>query len=825
MPGTVSAEQDITVTNTTANALNIGSTTLTGIGAQYFSLAPSSDCGTTLNANSSCNIGITYAPAAGTSGFSLATLSITDSFSGANAYSGTQTVPLTGNITAPGPVVVLNPSSLSYTTALGSTSTAQTVTVSNTGTLPLAIANYGIIDPTGSFSVTGTPSCPATLAAGGSCTIGITFTPSSSTPIQATLSITDNAPGSPHVVTLTGGPPAPLAVLTPSSLPFPDQVVGTTSAPQLVVLSNPGTAVLNIASINITGPNASIFVLNRTACGATLAVNASCNLFVSSAPAGGRGNALLTVTDDAAGSPQTVTLTVNGVAPNAVFTPTGLTFNTQIGTTSAAQTITLSNPTNTAGNPAPLTLGGITLTGANASQFAITASTCGTSVAANGGSCTISVTFTPTSSSTASASLSVVDNSYLGSPQTIPLTGTGTVAASAPQVVFTPGTLAFPSTAVGATATAQTITLSNPGNATLNISGITVTGAKAAFPETTTCGATLAAGANCTFSITFMPASAGSFAASISVADNASGSPQTVALTGTAAASGPQAVLSTATLAFPSTTVGATSAAQTITLSNSGNAALNIATGGITVTGASPADFAETTTCGTTLAAGANCTISVTFKPASAVSFAASISVADNASGSPQTVALTGIGTAAGGPASATFTVNAATLSQSVSSGAVAQFNIAVSSTGGVFNTAVTLSATGLPAGATVSFAPASVTPGSAGGASVMSIQTASLLAASAAPVGDTHRQRSLPLLAALAGLPLLGMMRLQRRYRKTTQRLMLLALAALSLLPFLALSGCGGGLFGATPHTSLITVTGTSGSLQQSATVSLTVQ
>jgi hypothetical protein len=68
-------------------------------------------------------------------------------------------------------------------------------------------------------------------------------------------------------------------------------------------------------------------------------------------------------------------------------------------------------------------------------------------------------------------------------------------------------------------------------------------------------------------------------------------------------------------------------------------------------------------------------------------------------------------------------------------------------------------------------------------------------------------------------------MMRLQRRYRKATQRLMLLALAALSLLPFLALSGCGGGFSLVQPRTSVITVTGTSGSLQQSTTVSLTVQ
>jgi hypothetical protein len=716
MAGTT-AEQDITVTNTTQVALNIAGFTLTGIGAQYFSITPSSTCGTMLAANGICTIGITYAPAAGTSGSSSATLSIADSFSGANAYSGTQTVPLTGNITPPGPLVVLNPSSLVYTATIGATSPAQIVTVSNTGTLPLNFTSIGITSlgvPSTNFALVDSVSAchAAPVPVGGSCTISITFTATSNTPVQAILSISDNAPGSPHVATLTGGVPAPQAVLTPATLAFPSTTVGTTSAAQIITLSNPGTATLNISTITFSG-SGSFSESNN--CGATLAAGANC---------------------------------------------------------------------------------------------------------------TFSYTFTPTSTGPATATVSVADNAT-GSPQIATITGTGTaLPPSTPLAVLSPATLAFPSTTVGATATAQTITLSNPGNATLNISGITVTGAKTAFAETTTCGATLAAGANCTFSVTFTPASAGSFAASISVADNAAGSPQTVALTGTgtAAVSAPQVVFTPATLAFSSTTVGATSAAQTITLSNSGNATLNIASGGITVTGTSPADFAETNTCGITLAAGANCTISVTFKPASAVSFAASISVADNASGSPQTVALTGIGTAAGGPASATFSVNAATLSQSVSSGAVAQFNIAVSSSGGAFNNAVTLSATGLPAGATVSFAPPAVTPGSAGSASVMSIQTQSLLAASA-PVGDTHGHGSLPLLAALAGLPLLGMLRLQRRYRKATQRLMLLALAALSLLPFLALSGCGGGLFGATPHTSLITVTGTSGSLQQSTTVSLTVQ
>jgi hypothetical protein len=226
--------------------------------------------------------------------------------------------------------------------------------------------------------------------------------------------------------------------------------------------------------------------------------------------------------------------------------------------------------------------------------------------------------------------------------------GTAPASPSAPGVPqVTLGTpSAFPSTTVGVASTAQSITLTNSGNASLSITGVSITGANASsFSETTTCGNLLSAGNSCAIVVTFTPSTAGALTAAISVADDASGSPQTAALSGTGTlGSVPQAVFSPATLSFPSTTVGATSTAQTVTLSNPGTAPLSIS--GITITGANHVDFTESNTCGNSVVAGGTCTISVVFSPAATGSLAASVSVSDNATGSPQTVALTGTATA-----------------------------------------------------------------------------------------------------------------------------------------------------------------------------------
>jgi hypothetical protein len=206
---------------------------------------------------------------------------------------------------------------------------------------------------------------------------------------------------------------------------------------------------------------------------------------------------------------------------------------------------------------------------------------------------------------------------------------------------LSPTSLAFGNQSVGATSTAQIATLSNTGNAALSITSLALTGSNASdFAQTNTCGSSVAAGSNCTISVTFKPAASGSRTASVSITDNASGSPQTVSLSGTGMA--PEDGLSPTSLAFGNVSIGTTSTAQTATLSNSGNAAMSITS--LALTGSNASDFAQTNTCGSSVAAGASCTISVTFTPAASGSRTASVSITDNAPGSPQSVSLTGAG-------------------------------------------------------------------------------------------------------------------------------------------------------------------------------------
>jgi hypothetical protein len=222
----------------------------------------------------------------------------------------------------------------------------------------------------------------------------------------------------------------------------------------------------------------------------------------------------------------------------------------------------------------------------------------------------------------------------------------------APGASLSPTSLTFASQTVGATSSAQTVTLSNTGNAALSITGISITGTNPAdFAETNSCGPSVAAGASCTISVTFTPATSGSLAATLTFTDNATGSPQSVALTGTGASSGagagggstPSLTLSSTGLSFGSQPVDTSSSAQTVTLSNTGSAALSITS--LTITGTNASDFAEIAdTCGSSVAAGGTCTVEVTFTPSAASSFTATLSITDNASGSPQSVSLAGTG-------------------------------------------------------------------------------------------------------------------------------------------------------------------------------------
>ncbi|WP_427884850.1 discoidin domain-containing protein [Kribbella sp. GL6] len=200
------------------------------------------------------------------------------------------------------------------------------------------------------------------------------------------------------------------------------------------------------------------------------------------------------------------------------------------------------------------------------------------------------------------------------------------------QLSISPTAVGFGSVATGTTSTARAVTVTNGGTAAAPVSSVAVTGD---FAQSNNCGSSIAAGGSCTVNVTFHPTAAGSRTGDLTV--NASGVTNTVPLSGTGVAPGPILTTDPSSLSFPDTPVGSTSATQTFTLTNSGTASATVS--GIAATG----DFSQTNNCGT-VAIGASCTVTVTFRPTASGARTGNVTVTSNANNSPASIALTGNG-------------------------------------------------------------------------------------------------------------------------------------------------------------------------------------
>jgi hypothetical protein len=306
-----------------------------------------------------------------------------------------------------GATVTLSPTSLTFAKqATGTISPAKNITLTNTGTIPLAISSVAI---SGDFAASAN-TCGTTLAVGKKCAVSVTFAPTQLGPLAGALTITDNADNSPQSVPLSGTGVLQ-ATLTPTTATYATQAVGTTSAPKTFTLTNNLTITLTSIAISTTGD----FAVSATACTTSLAPKSSCTISVTFSPTTtGKRTGQLSVSDSADNSPQTAALSGTGFVP-ATLTPVSAFYAAQaVGTTSAAKTFTLSN-----NQAIALTSIAISTTG----DFAVSATTCTTSLAARS-KCTISVTFTPQAKGTRTGLLTVSDSAS-NSPQTAGLTGTG----------------------------------------------------------------------------------------------------------------------------------------------------------------------------------------------------------------------------------------------------------------------------------------------------------------------------------------------------------------------------------------------------------------
>jgi hypothetical protein len=206
------------------------------------------------------------------------------------------------------PAVSLSASALNFKkVGIGQTSSPQTVTLTNSGTATLNIAN---ISASGDFHISNN-TCGATVAVGATCAVSVTFTPTKKGVRKGTLSFTDDAPGSPQAVALSGTGQS--VVVSPTSLSFGTMAVGGTSAPQTVTVTNLNSITVTFTGIVFAGTSAGDYLISSNTCGATIAGGASCSVGVEFKPTTtGKRNAKLNVKNNGGGSPASTSLTGTG---------------------------------------------------------------------------------------------------------------------------------------------------------------------------------------------------------------------------------------------------------------------------------------------------------------------------------------------------------------------------------------------------------------------------------------------------------------------------------------------------------------------------------
>ncbi len=613
--GSTSVSQQETVTNTGGSPVTLGTITAT----TDYAITGASCSGATLapNGASSCTFAIQFTPSK--AGDRPGQLSVPNAATGATAVAT-----LDGTGLTPG-MLSFSPTSVAFgATAVGSSTAAPAVTVTNTGGVPVHLTAAPTAN--GDFSATGGSCAQATTLApnGGTCTVVVTFTPSTTGNRSGTLSLAND--GTPALATAglagAGATPGTLT-LAPGSLQFGAVVINTRSTPQTITANNTGGVATALGTPTITGS----YSIESNSCGASLPAAASCQIQIAFTPgAAGDSPGSFSFPGQYSGSPAGVALDGQGVTPGALtLSPSPVGFGTVVVDTTAVQSISVQN---TGG--APVTLGAPSASGG----FSVV-NGCGTTLGP-GSSCTLQVSFSPSSAGLLSGLLTLT-GSVSGGAATDALSGTGVLPGA---LQASPGSLSYAPIVTGSQSAPQNVILSNPGGVTVALSTPQLSSADYMLTGNS-CGASLAGGASCTVSVAFAPTAAGSRLGTLTLAGTGNNGPVAhVTLSGSGLAPA-HLVFSPTSLSFGGAALNTTTQSQTLTLSNTGGVATSLAipvlTGEYAITGIN---------CGSTLAAGASCTIAIQFAPTAGGSQTGSLSIAGSTGAPSASAALSGTGLA-----------------------------------------------------------------------------------------------------------------------------------------------------------------------------------
>jgi hypothetical protein len=518
--GPPSGTEQVEAGNSGTAAVSITSVTIT----PPFTIS-SNKCATSLAAGADCQLLLAFAPTQ--RGAATGTLTFTEG-------TKTQTVALSGFGWAPA-TDNLSATSLSFGgIETGQSSAAQTITLSNTGDLPLT----GIVN-TVSGPFTESDNCNGQLAANyplASCTISVKFAPNATQlgSQTGTLTVTDALRVQKVTLTGTGLAPPEISFSPAAGLSFATQTLGVSSSLTLTVTNSGGVPMANLSftipGSTVPGSAASYFTIGTTTCptasGTTLAAGSNCTVQVSFKPmASGGSDATLTISSSNA-TAVSVPLSGSGQAIAGLnVSPPQLTFSPQSpGLPSPPQTITISNSAGVAPVAPTLSI--------NNTQFNLTANACTGNLGA-GANCTVGVIFTPTANlaaGTTATGVLTISSITFATQATVALSG---MAGGAGSIEATPSPISFGTAGVNTVSNPVTVTITNPWTTTA-MDGLTLTfpaGFQAAS-GTNTCTATLGPGASCTVGVVFAPTIAGAQSGSLSISSSTASASGSVALSG-----------------------------------------------------------------------------------------------------------------------------------------------------------------------------------------------------------------------------------------------------------------------------------------------------
>lgn len=487
--------------------------------------------------------------------------------------------------------------------------------------------------------------------------------------------------------------------------------------------------------------------------------------------------------------------------PTVAVSPGSLNFGTQdVGSaTSSAAQVTYTNKSSVSS----VSISSVAFGGYNPADFTQvypgTTTNCVAGVVAAGSACSVWVVFTPGATGYRSATLIITDDAS-SAPHVISLSGNGAI----PETAFTPTSLTFGSQAVGSSSASQPITLENTGDGILDLSSIAISGTNSSdFTESNNCPAQLATGSTCTITVVFSPTSSGARNAAIVVNDNVPGSPQSLALSGSATggSSGTGSGGSGSVSLSPTSLSFTTGQTQSVTLINGTSTAVTLSN--MQITG-DTSEFTLSSGSGTTCSTSANvsanggtCAIAVIYNASSTATSTqtATLSVTSSASSTPLQVSLSGAATSngsgsGGGSSSTNFTLTPANGGgESVTQGSTVNFPVAVATSSTTSETiSFACSGSGSINGSTVSVAcslsPNQVTVSSTAGSAVtVTVNTAASSSRLARP-----SLRSRFIFLAVLPFSFFGMLLIRKR-RGTWLGLTLLALCLL-----MGLASCSSG-------------------------------